>query len=308
MNILVTGALGHIGSQLIRTLAKNPKVKSIAMVDDLSTMRYPSLFNLPEGIQYKFIEGKVQNLDLSHVLSNTSVVIHLAATTDAAGTADRPEEVHNNNYESTIKLASTCLENNVPLIFPSSTSVYGSQESVVDEGCTDLLPQSPYAECKIKEERALLSMFENGLKGSILRLGTIFGVSPGMRFHTAVNKFCWQAIMNQPITVWETALHQKRPYLDLRDACRAFSWVIDHQLYGGEIYNVVTSNHTVSDVINVIKQHVPGLEIKKTSHKIMNQLSYEVLSDKFTKTGFSFNGSLETGIFETVQLLKNCNV
>ena len=34
-----------------------------------------------------------------------------------------------------------------------------------------------------------------------------------MRFHTAVNKSCWQAVMGQPLTVWETAYGQKRTYL-----------------------------------------------------------------------------------------------
>ena len=38
-----------------------------------------------------------------------------------------------------------------------------------------------------------------------------------MRFHTAVNKFCWQATMGQPISVWTTAYDQKRPYLDIED-------------------------------------------------------------------------------------------
>ena len=56
---------------------------------------------------------------------------------------------------------------------------------------------------------------KKGLKGVSCRFGTIFGASPGMRFHTAVNKFCWQAVMGQPITVWSTAYDQKRPYLEV---------------------------------------------------------------------------------------------
>ena len=60
-----------------------------------------------------------------------------------------------------------------------------------------------------------------GLRFITCRFGTIFGTSIGMRFHTAVNKFCWQAVIGQPITVWRTALHQYRPYLDLKDAVKA---------------------------------------------------------------------------------------
>ena len=48
------------------------------------------------------------------------------------------------------------------------------------------------------------------MKFIILRFGTIYGVSSGMRFHTAVNKFCYQAAFNKPLTVWKTALNQKK--------------------------------------------------------------------------------------------------
>ena len=62
----------------------------------------------------------------------------------------------------------------------------------------------------------------------ILRLGTIFGVSRGIRFHTAVNKFCLQSATNKPLTIWKTAMYQKRPYLDINDAIRCFSFIIKH--------------------------------------------------------------------------------
>ena len=96
----------------------------------------------------------------------------------------------------------------------------------MDESCdiTDLNPQSPYADTKIKEEAYLRD--EKKLDYVILRFGTIFGVSKGMRFHTAVNKFCWQVSLQKPITVWRTAITQKRPYLDLNDAKRAIIFII----------------------------------------------------------------------------------
>ncbi|MGV8948010.1 MAG: NAD-dependent epimerase/dehydratase family protein [Candidatus Paracaedibacter sp.] len=307
MKIVVTGALGHIGSALIRELPHSFLNSQIILIDDLSTQRYCSLFELPTNAQYCFVEGKVQSLELFPLLKGADVVIHLAATTDAAGTADKPELIYQNNFESTRLLAEACKNQNVPLVFPSSTSIYGSQNALVDENCTDLLPQSPYAECKIKEEIFLKDMFEKGLKGSICRLGTIYGVSPGMRFHTAVNKFCWQAVMQQPITVWETAIDQKRPYLALEDAVKAMGWIIEHTLYKGDIYNIVTGNHTVRDVLNVIKDQIPEINIKYVQHQIMNQLSYEVSSEKFQKTGFSFDGSLDQGVKNTINFLRNAN-
>ena len=56
---------------------------------------------------------------------------------------------------------------------------------------------------------------EQKVKTKTLRLGSICGTSPGMRFHAAISKFCYQASIGQPLTVWETALKQKRPFLSL---------------------------------------------------------------------------------------------
>ncbi len=109
----------------------------------------------------------------------------------------------------------------MPLFYVSTTSVYGTQEAEVDENCTleELKPQSPYAETKLKEESLLKEMgLKSDLRFIICRFGTIFGASPGMRFHTAVNKFCFQSVIGSPVTVWRTALNQVRPYLDLDEA------------------------------------------------------------------------------------------
>lgn len=307
MKILVTGALGHIGSSLIRNLPLNFPGADIVLIDDLSTQRYFSLFDLPKTCSYEFVEGKVQNIDLASYLSGVDVAIHLAALTDAAGTSDRPSLVHDNNFGSTRAMAEACKTAGVPLLFPSSTSVYGSQSELVDEDCQELQPQSPYAESKIKEEQLMLEMFSKGLSGVVFRFGTIFGWSEGMRFHTAVNKFTWQAIMKQPVTVWDTAMDQKRPYLSLVDAVNSIIWALKFQLYEGGIYNVVTCNATVRDILSTIKESIPDLKVSFVQHAIMNQLSYEVSSKKFLGTGFTYKGDLRDGILETIEHLKQAN-
>src|SRR5205814_8908477 len=125
-----------------------------------------------------------------------------------------------------------------------------------------------------------------GLKGGIYRFGTIFGISQGMRFHTAVNKFCWQAAIGQPITVWSTAYDQKRPYLDLGDACRAIEHIIRADLFDGRTYNVLTGNYTVREIVQQIRTFVPDITVQFVDNQIMNQLSYEVDDTRFRQTGF----------------------
>lgn len=310
MKIVVTGALGHIGSRLIRELPNLIAGAEVTMIDNMRTQRYASLFNLPAGGCYRFIEGDVTTMDLSAILSGTEFVVHLAALTDAAGSVGHADEVERVNFNATKCVAEACAQFGVPMVHLSSTSVYGSQSEMVDELCSaeDLKPQSPYAETKLREEKFIADMCLNhGLKAITFRFGTIFGTSPGMRFHTAVNKFCWQAVMGQPLTVWTTAYDQKRPYLDLSDAIRAIAFVIERNLFTGFIYNVVTANATVRQVVDAIRAHIPALEVRFVDNQIMNQLSYEVLNTRFTKEGFNVSGNLEKGIADSVHLLRNAN-
>jgi len=213
MKILVTGGLGHIGSKLIHSL----NASEIIVVDNFMTQRYSSLFNLPKLKNLYFFERNVKDLtaDWLQEIGPIDSIIHLAATTDAAGNANNREALFENNLDSTKHIASLAKQLGIKFIFPSSTSVYGSQSDLVDEECDELLPQSPYAESKLEEERFLLEMSRQGLQVAILRFGTIHGASTGMRFHTAVNKFIFQVKLGRPITVWRTALHQRRPYLSL---------------------------------------------------------------------------------------------
>ena len=128
-----------------------------------------------------------------------------------------------------------------------------------------------------------------------------------MRFHTAVNKFCWQAVMGEALTVWTTAYDQKRPYLDLSDGVRALAFVLNHKLFDGRIYNVVTANATVHEVVDRIRAHAPDLAVRFVDERIMNQLSYEVRADRIQKAGFRFAGSMERGIADTIALLRRAN-
>ena len=277
------------------------------MIDNLSTQRYASLFSLPGNSVYRFIEIDVLEADLPSIMAGADAVIHLAAITDAAGSFQSREKVEHVNYNATKKVAESCVLLGIPMIHLSSTSVYGTQKSTVDEDCPeeDLKPQSPYAETKLREERLLQEMtVTKGLRFVTCRFGTIVGISPGMRFHTAVNKFCWQAVLGQPLTVWRTALHQKRPYLSLDDAIDALFFILDRRCFDSRVYNVVTENLTVNDVITWIRPHIAEVRTNYVDAEIMNQLSYEASTQRFRDRGFVFSGSIEQNIAETVSLLR----
>jgi UDP-glucose 4-epimerase len=258
---------------------------------------------------YRFHEADVRAADLRPLFEDAHAVVHLAAITDAAGSVNNAAALEANNYNATAKVAAACIETGARLIHLSSTSVYGTQDTTVSEDCApeDLKPQSPYAETKLKEEDLVRSLGKSGLRSIVCRFGTIFGASPGMRFHTAVNKFCWQAVMGQPLTIWRTAYDQKRPYLDLSDAVRAIPYIIEHDLFDGRTYNVLTLNATVREIVEAIEEFVPDIELSYVDSPIMNQLSYEVSSQRFLDRGFVFSGDIRRGIGDTISQLRAAN-
>lgn len=310
MNVCISGALGHIGSKLIRNLSI-PNLGKVHLVDNLLTQRYASLFDLPDGIDFTFHPVDIHSKEMVAIIKESDVLIHLAAATDAAKSFDRVKEIEEINKIGFEYVANLCAESGCSLLFPSSTSAYGTQSTLVDENCAqaELKPQSPYAESKLFSEKLLFKLgSKRGLKYVTLRIGTIYGYSIGMRFHTAVNKFIWQASIGQPLSVWKTALHQKRPYCDLKDCVGAINFFVSKDCFDNQIYNIVTNNFTVQNVIDIIRKHIPGLQIAFVDSPIMNQLSYEVSNKKSIELGFAYCGNIEDGIYDSLLKLKNVDV
>ena len=302
MKIAITGGLGHIGSRIMRVFPLMFKDAEFLVIDNFETQRYASLYNLGDATRKRteFVECDILEADMN-LLHGSDVVIHLASITNATASVGRlKERVMKENLEMTKRVATACNDNGIKMILSSSTSVYGSQDAVVNED-SDVNPQNPYAETKVKEEDFVRSI--DTLNSCIFRLGTISGISHGMRFHTAVNKFCFQAAFGQPLTVWKVAFDQLRPYLSLADAVEAMAFVIGYKIFDGETYNCLTANMTVKDVIDKISKIIPDLQINYVEHKIMNQLSYEVSSEKIKSKGFEFKGNIDSDIEDTIKLL-----
>ncbi len=96
MNICISGALGHIGSKLIRNLSI-PDIEKVYLVDNLLTQRYSSLFDLPDGIDFIFHQIDINSKEMRKIIENSDVLIHLAAVTDAEKSFEKINEVEEIN-------------------------------------------------------------------------------------------------------------------------------------------------------------------------------------------------------------------
>jgi len=87
----------------------------------------------------------------------------------------------------------------------------------------------------------------------------------------------------------------------------AIMFIIEQELFDGGIYNIVSSNNTVRDIVDSIRETIPDVKVELVESEIMNQLSYHVFSDKIKYQGLSLRDNIMKGINETVYLLKNSN-
>src|SRR6478736_5041909 len=101
MRLTVTGALGHIGSRLIHALEPG-QFDDVLLIDNFSTQRFVSLFELPQGVPYRFVKADIQDANLDELLAGSDAVIHLAAITNAAESFGNEEQVERVNLEGTL--------------------------------------------------------------------------------------------------------------------------------------------------------------------------------------------------------------
>ncbi|OUW59989.1 MAG: hypothetical protein CBD58_05400 [bacterium TMED198] len=306
MKILVTGACGHIGSYFLENVHKIKKIKKTILVDNLESNRFTSLFNNLKKNNLNFYKRDLNDRKSLNDIKNIDVVIHLASMTNAAKSFGKEKEMFSNNLNCLDTVIDFCLKNKSKLIHLSSTSVYGKQTNIVDENCEErfLLPQSPYAKIKLIEEKKLLKL-KNKISYNTFRFGTIAGVSKGIRFHTAVNSFCINAAMNEKINVYKNAMDQYRPYLSVRDAFKVFKFCIEKNFFNNDIFNALSGNFTVRQILNKIKKYKKKINIKYVDTPLLNQLSYHVDQSKIQKYGLKLNADITLDIKNTINLFKN---
>jgi nucleoside-diphosphate-sugar epimerase len=125
-----------------------------------------------------------------------------------------------------------------------------------------------------------------------------------MKFHTAVSRFCYQAVTTGEISVWRTALRQKRPYLAIEDAVAALEMAALGSFANDLVVNVATTTSTVETIIQEIRRQNVTVSVRLVDSQIMNEDSFEMRIGLAMERGFCPLGSLQRGISTTIAHLK----
>lgn len=299
--ILVTGGAGYTGCLLVRKLLD--RGHHVRVLDNF-TYGSGGLDPLIGHERLEVVEGDISSIrDVVSAVKDVDAVVALAAIVGDPACGLNAEETLNLNYESTKVLVETCNFYGVQrLVFASSCSVYGASHNEILTETSALNPVSLYARTRILSEDVIFERCGDVVP-VILRLATVFGLSPRMRFDLVVNTLTARAVVDRRIQI--VGGDQWRPFVHCQDAAEAFvlAATASPELVRGEIFNVGNAemNFTIGQVGDVVADEVGddvAIELIEVEEDPRN---YRVSCEKIEKAlGFRPEYDLRAGVREMI--------
>jgi nucleoside-diphosphate-sugar epimerase len=297
MKILVTGGAGYIGSVLVRQLLE--RGHRVHVVDNLM---FGGETMIPLFIHPEFSFSNVDICDreaLAKEMEGVEAVVHLAALVGYPLCKKLPQRATQVNVGGTINVIET-MPKTAHLVYASTGSNYGEVTGICSED-TPLNPLSLYGRVKTKAEELCVAR-PNSIA---LRFATAYGLSPRPRLDLMINDFCWQAIHQRYLVVYEK--HFRRTFIHVVDIARAIVHMLEN-FEGLEhtTFNVghESLNFTKEDIVNLIKKRVDFLVYYAEFGKDEDQRDYEVDYSRVRATGFKVKVDIEMGLAELTEGLK----
>jgi dTDP-4-amino-4,6-dideoxygalactose transaminase/nucleoside-diphosphate-sugar epimerase len=306
--VLVTGGAGYLGSVLVPTLLDEGYEVDVF---DRFLFGRKTLAPVADHPRLRLIEGDVTRLaDFKDVFDGVDSVIHLAALSNDPSADLRPEQTQRVNFEATTELARRAARAGVRrFLFSSSCSVYGSNPSPSVDEQSDLYPVSLYAQKKAEAEAALMALPAPGMVVTALRLATLYGLSPRMRFDLAINLMVMNAVTRRNIFVLGGG-SQWRPFLHVTDATQAFLLGLraPAEAIDREVFNVGAdkNNYQIQELAWLVRDALPHLSISVTTvPDDADKRSYRVAFEKIGRLGFETKSDVKESIIEIARAIQS---
>ena len=303
--ILITGGAGYIGSHLVNHLLNHGF--HVKVLDNF-TFGKNSLDTVKDHPNIELINGDIASIrDVVKCVKDVDTIIALAAIVGDPACGLSAEETLNLNYESTKILVETANFYGVKrLVFASSCSVYGASDDQFLTETSQLNPVSLYAKTRIMSEDVILERCGQ-IEPIILRLSTVFGYSPRMRFDLVVNTLTVRGLVDKSFQIFGG--DQWRPFVHCNDAAQAFylAATTPSSQFQDRIFNVGSTdmNFTLSDVGKKIEALIPDAKASyvQTQDDLRN---YKVCFDRIRdQLQFKPTYTLESGITEMINQIKS---
>jgi nucleoside-diphosphate-sugar epimerase/CBS domain-containing protein len=291
--ILVVGGAGFLGSVLTgKLLGRGYRVRVL----DSFIYGRRSLDPYSDDKNLEIIEGDLRNIPTCvSSLEETDAVILLAAIVGDPASKVRPIETIETNVLAAQALASACKLHHINrFLYASTCSVYGIGADLLDEQAP-LNPVSLYARTKIESEKIILGMGDDYFSPTILRMGTLYGYSPRMRFDLVVNTMSMKSFTDGQIQVFGGG--QWRPLLGVEDAAEVYIKCLEADLQdvGNQVFNVGSDqqNYQIQQVAEMIGTALGGIPISQDNSNLDSR-DYRVAFAKLTQTlGFEPKQTIE---------------
>lgn len=296
--VLVTGGAGYIGSVLVPILLDEGY-----KVNVLDNLRYGGMSLLPNFARsgFSLTIGDVADPETTRQCVNSAdAIVHLAAIVGYPACRKDPELARAVNVGGTKNILEARRKSQ-SLIFASTVSNYGKGEALCKE-TTPLAPLSVYGQTKTEAEKLVI---EAG-NSVVYRFATAFGLSPRLRLDLMINDFCYQAVKNRQLIVYEPGF--RRAFIHVRDIARSVLFGLENfEAMKGGIFNIghESMNFTKEKIARIIRKHVEFYLHFADFAEDEDKRDYELDCGKIRDMGFATTISLEEGIDE---LLKGMRV
>jgi nucleoside-diphosphate-sugar epimerase len=293
--VLITGHNGYIGSVMVPLF-----FQAGYDVIGLDTGYFAPCTLVPDPVKIPSIQKDIRNIHQDDV-NGVDAVIHLAAlSNDPIGNLDAGW-TRQINYEASVRLAECAKAVGVRrFLFSSSCIMYGMSEANVVNEDSPLDPRTEYARSKVLAEKAISDLAGDGFSPTFLRNGTIYGLSPRMRFDTVLNDLVATAATTGRVIVYSDG-KPWRPVIHVQDVARAFLAVLQASVekIHNQAFNTGANhlNHQIINLAEIAARTVPGCELELRAERGADQRTYKADFTKFARTfpDFNFNWTAETG-------------